>query len=206
MKLLSQYLNQYLKDTKDNNVKIDVIGDITKFDEEIQRKIEKIQELTLKKNGLNLHIALNYGSRDEMTRAVKKIVTDVMESKIDLNSIDDSLISSYLDTKEIPDPDLLIRTSGEKRISNFLLWQIAYTEFYFTDKLWPDFDENDLYKAILNIKIENDALELFNIGGDFIGYTYINGTLRDTFTYICYFIGWFNIKNCIMRFCFNWHV
>ncbi|HOQ16488.1 MAG TPA: isoprenyl transferase [Defluviitaleaceae bacterium] len=148
MKLLSQYLNQYLKDTKDNNVKIDVIGDITKFDEEIQRKIEKIQELTLKKNGLNLHIALNYGSRDEMTRAVKKIVTDVMESKIDLNSIDDSLISSYLDTKEIPDPDLLIRTSGEKRISNFLLWQIAYTEFYFTDKLWPDFDENDLYKAI----------------------------------------------------------
>ena len=100
------------------------------------------------KNGLNLHIALNYGSRDEMTRAVKKIVTDVMESKIDLNSIDDSLISSYLDTKEIPDPDLLIRTSGEKRISNFLLWQIAYTEFYFTDKLWPDFDENDLYKAI----------------------------------------------------------
>lgn len=148
MKLLNQYLNQYLKDSKNSNIKIDVIGDISKFDKDTQDKIKQLQELTYNKSGLNLHIALNYGSRDEITRAIKKIISDATKSKINIEDINASLISNYLDTNGIPDPDLLIRTSGEKRISNFLLWQIAYSELFFSEKLWPDFDENDLYEAI----------------------------------------------------------
>ena len=110
---------------------------------------------TSKKNGLNLHIALNYGSRDEMIRAVRKMGQDILESKLNADSIDQDTISMYLDTKNIPDPDLLIRTSGEQRLSNFLLWQIAYSELYFCDKLWPDFDDNDLYKAIYEFQNRN---------------------------------------------------
>lgn len=204
MKLLNQYLNQYLKDSKNSNIKIDVIGDISKFDKDTQDKIKQLQELTYNKSGLNLHIALNYGSRDEITRAIKKIISDATKSKINIEDINASLISNYLDTNGIPDPDLLIRTSGEKRISNFLLWQIAYSELFFSEKLWPDFDENDLYEAILNIKTEIGAMEVFNIGGDLSGYTYYNSTFRDSFTNIYYFIWWLDIKNIIICFCFNW--
>ena len=106
MKLLNQYLNQYLKDSKNSNIKIDVIGDISKFDKDTQDKIKQLQELTYNKSGLNLHIALNYGSRDEITRAIKKIISDATKSKINIEDINASLISNYLDTNGIPDPDL----------------------------------------------------------------------------------------------------
>ncbi|MBM7685170.1 MAG: undecaprenyl diphosphate synthase [Epulopiscium sp.] len=155
MNLLRSYLKKYLKDSEKNNIKIDIIGDKAKLDEDIQEQIRDLEMKTSKKSGLNLHIALNYGSRDEIIRAVKKMSQDVLESKLNLDSIDQHTFSMYLDTKAIPDPDLLIRTSGEQRLSNFLLWQIAYSELYFCDKLWPDYDENDLYKAIYEFQNRN---------------------------------------------------
>lgn len=155
MNLLRNYLKKYLRDSDKNNIKIDILGDKTKLDEDIQDQIRELEMKTSKKNGLNLHIALNYGSRDEMIRAVRKMGQDILESKLNADSIDQDTISMYLDTKNIPDPDLLIRTSGEQRLSNFLLWQIAYSELYFCDKLWPDFDDNDLYKAIYEFQNRN---------------------------------------------------
>ncbi|NLK97025.1 isoprenyl transferase [Defluviitalea saccharophila] len=155
MNLLRNYLKKYLRDSDKNNIKIDILGDKTKLDEDIQDQIRELEMKTSKKNGLNLHIALNYGSRDEMIRAIKRMGQDILESKLSIDSINQSTFSMYLDTGSIPDPDLLIRTSGEQRLSNFLLWQIAYSELYFCDKLWPDFDENDLYKAIYEFQNRN---------------------------------------------------
>ena len=108
-----------------------------------------METVSAKNTGLNFSIALNYGSRDEMVRAVRSLALDVKEGKLTPDKIDEACFSSYLDTKDIPDPDLLIRTSGEQRLSNFLLWQLAYTEFYFTDTLWPDFDRKALIEAII---------------------------------------------------------
>lgn len=149
MKLLSNYLKDCIKKADKNDMVIRVIGDKSVLTEDMRDKINSLEEATKKNNGLNFTIAINYGGRDEILRAVKTIMQDYMDNKIAKEELDDKLFSLYLDTKEIPDPDLLIRTSGEERISNFLLWQMAYTEYYFTDILWPDFDKEELIKAIL---------------------------------------------------------
>lgn len=148
MDLLRQYLKNYFKRFLKDDVRMDVIGDITRLDQDIQEQIQEIEELSKEKNGLAVHIALNYGGRDELRRAVKKMATDVEAGALKSDDISEDTISSYLDTAGVPDPELVIRTSGEERISNFLLWQIAYSEFYFTDILWPDFNKNALKEAI----------------------------------------------------------
>lgn len=148
MKLLRNYLVDCIERSNKNNMRVRVIGEKTGLSQDIQESIEKLEKVTEKNTGLNFNIAINYGSRDEITRAVKKIAERVAKGEITPDSIDMNVISESLDTKGIPDPDLLIRTSGEERLSNFLLWQLAYTEFYFTDVLWPDFNKKELEKAI----------------------------------------------------------
>ena len=137
-----------LKTAAKNDMKVRVIGDNTRLDDDIRSRIAELEEATKNNGGLNFQIALNYGSRDEIVRAVQRIAADVRVGKMEPEDITSEVISSYLDTHDIPDPDLLIRTSGEERLSNFLLWQLAYSEFYFTDVLWPDFTKEDLVKAI----------------------------------------------------------
>ena len=150
MDLLRKYLDDHIKRAKRDNIRVDVIGDITRLDKDIQEKIETLKEISKDKTGLFLHIALNYGGRDEILRAVRKMAEDIKEGKKEISDIDEKFFSSYLDTKDIPDPELLIRTSGEERISNFLLWQIAYSEMNFSEKLWPDYTEKDFDEAIYN--------------------------------------------------------
>ncbi len=149
MKLLSDYLEDSLSRAKKNNMCVKVIGDKTALSIDLQNKIEKLETVTKDNTGLHFTIALNYGSRDEIVRAIKKVAADVKNEKLGVEDITEQVYSNYLDTKGIPDPDLLIRTSGEERLSNYLLWQLAYTEFYFTDCLWPDFDKKELLKAIV---------------------------------------------------------
>ena len=129
-------------------MRVRIIGDITVLSKEFQEKIKELEEASKMNTGLNFQVAINYGSRDEIIRAVKTLSKDVKENRLALDDINEDLFSQYLDTKGIPEPDLLIRTSGEQRLSNFLLWQMAYTEFYFTDVLWPDFNKEELLKAI----------------------------------------------------------
>ena len=129
-------------------MKIRVIGDISKLDADIRSRIAELEEATKGNGGLNFQIAINYGSRDELVRAVRHLSRDVKEGRLDPDEIDERRIERYLDTHDIPDPDLLIRTSGEQRLSNYLLWQLAYTEFYFTDVPWPDFTKEELVRAI----------------------------------------------------------
>lgn len=148
MKLLSNYLDTSIKTSQKNNMRVKIIGDIKGLSEEIQEKIIKLEEASKNNTGLNFQVAINYGSRDEIIRAVKTLSKDLIEDRILLDGIDEELFSKYLDTGGTPEPDLLIRTSGEQRLSNFLLWQLAYTEFYFTDVLWPDFNKKELLKAI----------------------------------------------------------
>ena len=148
MKLLKDYIGQYIKDNETSNLKIDTIGDISALSEDLQKDLGHLKEISSKKTGLNLHIALNYGGRDEIVRAIKNISNDVKNGDIAIDDITESLFSSYLDTKEYDDPELIVRTSGELRTSNFLVWQSAYSEFYFSDKLWPDFTFEDLEQAI----------------------------------------------------------
>ncbi len=148
MKLLNQYMKNCQKTAKKNNMKVRVIGDKSGLDEEIRRDIAALEEATKDYDGLHFTIALNYGGRDELTRAVKKIAAHVKEGKIAPEEIDEETISGYLDTAGLPDPDLMIRTSFELRISNYLLWQLAYSELYFTEVPWPDFDEKELKKAV----------------------------------------------------------
>lgn len=148
MRLLRDYMKTRLKKAMKNDMRIRVIGDHSSLDVDIRESILKIEEQTKDNQGLNFTIALNYGGRDEMLRAVKKLARDVQERKVVPDDIDEALYESYLDTADIPDPDLLIRTSGEQRLSNFLLWQSAYTEFYFTDVFWPDFTKEELLKAV----------------------------------------------------------
>ena len=152
MGLLREYIDDYIKDNENSNIKIDAIGDLSRLDLELQSKIKKLEEISSHKKGLNLHIGLNYGGRDEIIRAIKKLCIDVGKGSVSENEIDEKLFSSYLDTKDIPDPELVIRTSGEQRLSNFLPWQSVYSEFYFTDKLWPDFDIKELAKAVEQFK------------------------------------------------------
>lgn len=149
MNLLRSYLKDCIKTADKNDMKVRIIGDKRRLASDIRASIDELEKATVNNGGLNFSIALNYGSRDEITRAVKRIAEDCAAGKVKSEDISENMISDYLDTIGIPDPDLLIRTSGEKRLSNYLLWQLAYTEFYFTDVLWPDFDKNELAKAIV---------------------------------------------------------
>ena len=148
MKLLRFYLDKFSKRADLENMKIKVLGEIEILEEGLKKSIKKAIEKTKNNTGLTLNIALNYGGRAEITMAVKKIAEDVKNGIIDPKEISEELIESKLYTAGDPDPDLLIRTSGEIRTSNFLPWQIVYSEFYFTEKYWPDFNENDLDEAI----------------------------------------------------------
>lgn len=148
MNLLRNYLIDCIERASKNNMRVRVIGDRTALDKDIVDKITELEEKTSEYDGLNFTIALNYGGRDEICRAVKLMSSDIAEGKLTAEQINEACISSYLDTDGIPDPDLLIRTSGEQRLSNYLVWQLAYTEFYFTDVLWPDFSKEDLKEAI----------------------------------------------------------
>ena len=131
-----------------NNVRCRVIGEKSRLSADIQKAIQNLEETTAENTGLNFTIAINYGSRDEITRAVRKVAQKCVDGTIRPDEITEADIQKALDTAELPDPDLLIRTCGEQRISNFLLWQCAYTEFYYTDIAWPDFDKAELEKAI----------------------------------------------------------
>lgn len=148
MKLLRNYMKTCLKTAAKNDMKIRVIGDIEPLDDDIKSRIRELEAATTDNGGLNFTIALNYGSRDELTRAAAKWQKDCAEGKIKAEEIDESVFETYLDTHGIPDPDMMIRTSGEQRLSNYLLWQLAYSEFYFTDVPWPDFTKEELVKAI----------------------------------------------------------
>lgn len=148
MKLLRQYLKNCIKRSTKNNMCVRVLGDVSRLEPDMQESIRELEEVTKNNTGLHFQVALNYGSRDEMLRGMRTIAEKVEKGECKPGEITEEMFSESLDTKGIPDPDLLIRTSGEERLSNFLLWQLAYTEFYFTDVLWPDFDKNELKKAI----------------------------------------------------------
>ena len=149
MKLLRNYMKTCLKTAEKNRMCVRVLGDKTRLDEDIRTRIAELEEATKNNDGLHFQIAINYGGRDEIVRAARKLVEDYRANDKDVASIDESLFAGYLDTAGIPDPDLMIRTSGELRLSNYLLWQLAYAEFYVTDCLWPDFDQKELEKAIV---------------------------------------------------------
>lgn len=148
MKLLQTYLETSIKTSTKNNMRVRVIGDKSKLNDDILKSIEALENASKNNTGLNFQVAINYGGRDEILRAAKAMARDVKENITDIDQIDESTFENYLDTKDIPDPDLLIRTSGEQRLSNYLLWQMAYTEMYFPDVLWPDFDKKELEKAV----------------------------------------------------------
>ena len=148
MGILRTYLKDCVKKSMKNNVRCRVIGRKDELSQDIIDSINNLEEKTKNNTGLNFTIAINYGGRDEIVRAVQKIADKVKAGEIAPGDIDESMISSNLDTAELPDPDLLIRTSGEQRLSNYLPWQLAYTEFYFTDVPWPDFSKEELEKAI----------------------------------------------------------
>ena len=148
MLLLQKYVEDFLKDTSKNNIRIKILGDTTRLNEELQKSIQKIVDATADCTGLTLNIAFNYGGRDEIVKAVKKIAKQIENKEIRIEDIDEDLISSSLYTAGQPEPDLLIRPGGEQRISNYLLWQLAYTEFLFIPKYWPDFSKEDLDEAI----------------------------------------------------------
>ena len=149
MKLLKNYLMDCIERSAKNNMRVRVIGDITALDPELQSRILELEEKSASNTGLHFAIALNYGGRDEIRRAVTKIAEECKNGTLNPNEISEDLISNHLDTAGFPDPDLMIRTSGEVRLSNFLPWQLAYTEFYFTEVLWPDFNKEELINAIL---------------------------------------------------------
>lgn len=148
MNLLRKYMKDSIERSTKNNMRVRVIGDISRLDDDLRQSIMTLEEKTKNNTGLNFQVAINYGGRDEIVRAVRKISAEATAGNIVPEQIDENLINSYLDTSDIPYPDLLIRTSGEMRTSNFLPWQLAYSEFYFTDVLWPDFNKDELAKAI----------------------------------------------------------
>lgn len=150
MNLMVSTIDSETETLMKNNVRLIVIGDVLSLPENVQKKLSKIISITAKNTGLNLVIALSYSSKWEITNAAKKIAQDVQNKLLTLEDINEKTVCRYLTTQRIPDPELLIRTGGEFRISNFLLWQIAYTELYFTNTLWPDFRKEDLYEAILD--------------------------------------------------------
>ena len=147
MKLFRNYLKKCIKISQKNNMRVKVIGDVSAFDPDIQESIAKLENFSKDFTELHFQIALNYGSRDEITRAVNRMLEDQKAGKLE-TPVEEETISNYLDTAGIPDPDLMIRTSGEQRLSNYLMWQHAYSEFYFTDVPWPKFDKAELVKAL----------------------------------------------------------
>ncbi len=151
MNLLARFIKDETEEFHKNNIRLLVSGDISKMPVNLQKEIKKVIDLTENNKKLIVNVCLNYGSRDEILRAVKNIAVDYKKNKLKLNNVDEKLFQKYLYNGDImPDPDLLIRTSGELRISNFLLWQIAYSELYFTDTFWPDFNEKKFQKAVEN--------------------------------------------------------
>ncbi len=148
MKLLRNYMKTCLKTAEKNRMCVRVLGDKTRLDQDIQTRIAELEEATKNNDGLHFQIAINYGGRDEIIRAVKKLSAKVQSGEVSPEAITADMLEDYLDTAGIPDPDLLIRTCNEQRISNFLLWQLAYTEFYFTPVPWPDFTKEELMKAV----------------------------------------------------------
>lgn len=149
MILLADAVENEISSLHKNKVRLNVIGDMLSLPVEVQKKLQKARQLTEANAGLTLTLALSYSARWEIVEAVKKCISDVKSDKVDLKDITENSFKQYLATAEMPDPELLIRTSGEQRISNFLLWQLAYTELYFTDVLWPDFGEKDFIDAIV---------------------------------------------------------
>ena len=150
MELLINSLKNELNTLQENNIKLNSIGNLDLLPKSAQKKLEEVIETTKNNSRMVLTLALSYGSREELINAVKNISNKVKNNIISIDNIDESIINQHLYTRDLPEVDLLIRTSGEHRISNFLLWQIAYSELYFTDVLWPDFKENDLYEAIIS--------------------------------------------------------
>jgi undecaprenyl diphosphate synthase len=148
MNLFRKYLVNSIERSNNANMKVNIIGRRDRLDEDILAKIDELEKSTANNTGLCFNIAINYGGRDEIVRAASEIAEKVKAGELKTEDIDEARFSSYLDTRDIPDPDLLIRTSGEERLSNFLLWQLAYSEFYFTDVLWPDFDMEALVDAV----------------------------------------------------------
>lgn len=148
MQLFRQYMKRLLKVASENDIKVVMIGERSRFAQDIIDGLNRLEEATKDNKTMTFVIAVNYGGRDEITRAVRRMLSDCREGRISPEEVDEALVSGYLDTRGIPDPDLLIRTSGEQRLSNYLLWQLAYTELYFTDVLWPDFTKEELVKAI----------------------------------------------------------
>jgi undecaprenyl diphosphate synthase len=148
MKLLESYLKNCIRTADRNNMRVRVIGDTARLSEKFQKQIRDLEESSAHNDGLNLIIAINYGSRDEMVRAMRHMIADVRDGKLSEEDVSEQTFSGYLDTHDIPDPDLMIRTSGEQRLSNYLLWQLAYSEFYFTDVPWPDFHKKELELAV----------------------------------------------------------
>ncbi|SHE93470.1 undecaprenyl diphosphate synthase [Caldanaerobius fijiensis DSM 17918] len=154
-KLLVYYLRREIDELDENNVRLNFIGDISSFDKDIRSEIDRAKTALADNDGLIVNLALNYGGRAEILNAVRGIVRDMKKLNITADEIDEALFSKYIYTAGMPDPDLLIRTGGEYRVSNFLLWQIAYSELWYTDVLWPDFSEKDLLSAIANYQDRN---------------------------------------------------
>jgi undecaprenyl diphosphate synthase len=150
MRLLISSLKKEINTLQSNNIKLNAIGNLTNLPTKVQKELQEVIEKTSENTRMTLTLALSYGAREELIQAVKKISNKVKNNIISEEAIDESIINQHLYTQNLPDVDLVIRTSGEHRISNFLLWQIAYAEFYFTDVLWPDFTENHLYEAIIS--------------------------------------------------------
>ena len=155
MKLLKKYLDDFLGGMDDENIKVNILGDISKLNKNLQKSLNETIEKTKNNTGLTFNIAFNYGGRDEIVRAVKKITHQALLGEITEDDITEELISKNLYTKDMPDPDLIIRTSGELRLSGFLIWQSAYSELYFVEKNWPEFTEKDLDEAIEEYKRRN---------------------------------------------------
>lgn len=150
MELLVDTINNETKTLNENNIRLHAIGNIESLPNKCQNKLQEAIKNTSQNSKLNLILALSYSSKWEITEAIKHIAKDAKEGNISLDKIDENTLSTYLNTKQFPDPELMIRTSGEQRISNFLLWQLAYSELYFTDTLWPDFREDDFFQAIIS--------------------------------------------------------
>jgi len=152
MKMIREYFQQYIDDSKKNNMRMSFIGDLTRLEPDLQEKLAILTDITKDKTGLHVVLAINYGGRDEITRAAKKLAREAVHGRIDPEKIDEAAFARALDTHPLPDPDLIIRTGGDMRLSNFLLWQLTYAEMYITDTLWPDFTEAELRKALTSFE------------------------------------------------------